>query len=102
MVPKICARKVMKMGREPEHSLMVTIPKKICESLQIEKGIILYFKLEESKFVVSKDIKSLDNIASNDNGTITTIESTDPITKENGNKKEEVIVDDVSLVELQY
>ena len=103
MIPKIYARKVMKMGREPEHSLMVTIPKKICESLQIEKGIILYFKLEESRFVVSKDIKSLDNIASNNNnGTITTIESTDPITKENGNKKEEVIMDDVSLVELQY
>ncbi|MDC8451983.1 MAG: hypothetical protein LV477_03620 [Candidatus Nitrosotalea sp.] len=102
MIPKIYARKVMKMGREPEHSLMVTIPKKIYESLQIEKGIILYFKLEESRFVVSKDIKSLDGITNNNNYTITTIESTNPITKENGNKKEEVIVDDVSLVELQY
>jgi len=91
----------MKMGREPEHSLMVTIPKKICESLQIEKGIILYFKLEESRFVVSKDIKSLYGITCNDDSS-TAIESTNLITKENGNKKEEVIVDGVSLVELQY
>lgn len=102
MIPKIYARKVMKMGREPEHSLIVTIPKKICDILQIEKGIILYFKLEESRFVVSKDIKSLDGIASNNNYTITAIESTNPITKENDNKKGEVIADDVSLVELQY
>lgn len=102
MIPKIYARKVMKIGREPEHSLMVTIPKKICESLQIEKGARLYFKLEENRFVVSKDIKSLDNIVSNDNYTITTIEYTNPITKENGNKKEEVIADGVSLAELQY
>ena len=102
MVQKIFERSVMKMGREPEHSLTVTIPKKICEKLQIEKGTRLYFKLEENRFVVSKDIKSLDGMTSNDNYTITTIESTNPITKENDNKKEEVIVDDVSLVELQY
>lgn len=102
MIPKIYARKVMKMGREPEHSLMVTIPRKICESLQIEKSTILYFKLEENRFVVSKDIKSLDGTVSNNNYTITTMESANPITKENGNKKEEVMVDGVSLVELQY
>ncbi len=102
MVQKIFERIVMKMGREPEHSLTVTIPKKICEKLQIEKGTRLYFKLEENRFVVSKDIKSLDGMTSNYNHTITTIESTNPITKENGNKKEEVIVDDVSLAELQY
>ena len=102
MIQKIFERIVMKMGREPEHSLTVTIPKKICKSLQIEKGTRLYFKLEENRFVVSKDIKSLDGMTSNDNYTITTIESTNPITKENGNKKEEVIVDDVSLAELQY
>lgn len=91
----------MKMGREPEHSLMITIPKKICESLQIEKGARLYFKLEDGRFVVSKDIKSLDNIVSNNNGTITAIDSAKS-TKENGNKKEEVIADGVSLAELQY
>jgi bifunctional DNA-binding transcriptional regulator/antitoxin component of YhaV-PrlF toxin-antitoxin module len=102
MIQKIFERSVMKMGREPEHSLTVTIPKKICEKLQIEKGARLYFKLEESRFVVSKDIRSLDNMVSNDNYTITTIESVNPITKENGNKKKEVIVDGVSLAELQY
>ena len=101
MIQKIFERIVMKMGREPEHSLTVTIPKKICKSLQIEKGTRLYFKLEENRFVVSKDIKSLDGMTSNDNHTITTIESTKP-TKENGNKKEEVIANGVSLAELQY
>ncbi|MHB8546536.1 MAG: hypothetical protein ACYDAJ_07215 [Nitrosotalea sp.] len=100
MIQKIFERSVMKMGREPEHSLTVTIPKKICENLQIEKSTILYFKLEDGRFVVSKDIRSLD-IVSNDNYTITTIESTKS-TKENGNKKKEVIVDGVSLAELQY
>ncbi|MDE1845179.1 MAG: AbrB/MazE/SpoVT family DNA-binding domain-containing protein [Thaumarchaeota archaeon] len=98
MIQKIFERSVMRMGREPEHSLIVTIPKKICEKLQIEKGARLYFKLEESRFVVSKDIKSLDNMVSNDNGAITIIEST----KENGNKKKEVMADGVSLAELQY
>ena len=98
MIQKIFERSVMKMGREPEHSLTVTIPKKICEKLQIEKGARLYFKLEENRFVISKDIKSLDNMISSDNGAITIIEST----KENGNKKEEVMADGVSLAELQY
>jgi len=102
MIQKIFERSVMKMGREPEHSLTVTIPKKICEKLQIEKGARLYFKLEGNKFIVSKDTKSLDNMVSNDNGAITTIESINPITKENGNKKKEVIADGVSLAELQY
>jgi antitoxin component of MazEF toxin-antitoxin module len=101
MIQKIFERSVMKMGREPEHSLTVTIPKKICEKLQIEKGARLYFKLEGNKFIVSKDIKSLDNIVSNDNDIITTIDSTKP-TKENDNKEEEVIADGVSLAELQY
>jgi len=40
-------------------------------------------------------------MTSNDNHTITAIESTKP-TKENGNKKEEVIANGVSLAELQY
>ena len=102
MIQKIFKRSVMKMGREPEHSLTVTIPKKICEKLQIEKGARLYFKLEDCRFVVSKDIKSLDNMASNNNYTITTIESANSITKENGNKKEGIIADGVSLAELQY
>ncbi|MGI0060096.1 MAG: hypothetical protein ACREBJ_10055, partial [Nitrosotalea sp.] len=65
MIPKIYARSVIKMGHEPEHSFMVTIPKKICDILQIEKGTRLYFKLEDCRFVISKDIKSLDD--NNDN-----------------------------------
>jgi antitoxin component of MazEF toxin-antitoxin module len=100
MIQKIFERSVMKMGREPEHSLTVTIPKKICENLQIEKSTILYFKLEDGRFVVSKDIRSLD-IVSNNNGTITTIDSAKS-TKENGNKKKEIMTDGVSLAELQY
>ncbi|HET7337280.1 MAG TPA: AbrB/MazE/SpoVT family DNA-binding domain-containing protein [Candidatus Nitrosotalea sp.] len=102
MIQKIFERIVMRMGREPEHSLTVTIPKKICESLQIEKGTRLYFKLEENRFVVSRDIKSLDGTVSNNNYTNTAIDSMEPITKENGNKKKEIMVDGVSLVELQY
>ena len=102
MIQKIFERIVIRMGREPEHSLTVTIPRKICESLQIEKGARLYFKLEENRFVVSKDIKSLDGAVNNDNCTITAIDFIDKITKENGNKKKEVIADGVSLAKLQY
>jgi bifunctional DNA-binding transcriptional regulator/antitoxin component of YhaV-PrlF toxin-antitoxin module len=101
MTQKIFERSVMKMGREPEHSLTVTIPKKICEKLQIEKGTRLYFKLEDCMFIVSKDSKSLYYDGINNSGCTTTIESTKP-TKENGNKKKEVIVDGMSLAELQY
>lgn len=94
MIPKIFSRRVMKMGREPEHSLMVTIPKRICEKLQIEKGTKLYFNLEDCRFVVSKYIKSLDN------DDTTTIESIKQTKEED--KKEKIIVDGVSLAELQY
>ncbi|MGH2613085.1 MAG: AbrB/MazE/SpoVT family DNA-binding domain-containing protein, partial [Rhabdochlamydiaceae bacterium] len=59
MTQKIYARSVMKMGHEPQHSLMVTIPRKICTELQIGKGTNLYFKLEGNRFVVSKDTKFL-------------------------------------------
>ena len=58
---QIHARRVMKMGREPRHSLMVTIPRKICKSLQIDKGAILYFKLEGNGFVVSKEAGTLED-----------------------------------------
>ncbi len=88
----------MRMGREPEHSLTVTIPKKICESLQIEKGTILYFKLEKNRFVISKDSKFLDSITGNSNDDTITIESV----KSTKEKKEDVIVDVVSLSDLQY
>jgi bifunctional DNA-binding transcriptional regulator/antitoxin component of YhaV-PrlF toxin-antitoxin module len=102
MIPKIYSRSVMKMGREPEHSLMVTIPKRICEKLQIEKGTRLYFKLEDYKFVVSKDSKSLDDDINNDDTTI--IESIKQTKEEShlDKKEEDVIVDGVSLAELQY
>jgi bifunctional DNA-binding transcriptional regulator/antitoxin component of YhaV-PrlF toxin-antitoxin module len=103
MIPKIYSRSVIKMGREPEHSFMVTIPKKICEGLQIEKGTRLYFKLEDCKFAVSKNIKSLDD--NNDdinNDSIISIEPANQITKEKEKKKVEVIMDGISLVDLQY
>ena len=93
------------MGREPEHSLMVTIPKKICEKLQIEKGTRLYFKLEDYKFVVSKDSKSLDSEDINNNDDTTMIESIKQTKEENQVDKKgekEIIVDGVSLAELQY
>lgn len=105
MIPKIYSRKIMKMGREPEHSLMVTIPKRICEKLQIEKGTRLYFKLEDCKFVVSKDIKSLDNYGINNNDDTTIIESIKQTKEENQEDKkgeEDVIVNGVSLADLQY
>ena len=87
---------------------MVTIPKKICKALQIEKGARLYIKLEDCKFVVSKDIKFLGNSTDNNdtmcngNSTVVTIESP-KIEKENENKKgEEIIMDGISLADLQY
>jgi bifunctional DNA-binding transcriptional regulator/antitoxin component of YhaV-PrlF toxin-antitoxin module len=105
MIPKIFSRRVMKMGREPEHSLMVTIPKKICEKLQIEKGTRLYFKLEDYKFIVSKDSKSLDNEDINNNDDTTIIESIKQTKGENQEDKKgekDIIVDGVSLADLQY
>ncbi|MGB9003109.1 MAG: hypothetical protein WCC52_04820 [Nitrosotalea sp.] len=97
MIQKIYTRSVMKMGREPRHSLMVTIPRKICHELQIEKGTKLYFKLEESKFVVSKDDKFLESTDSNDN-TIT-IESTERVKEKKGVG---ISVAGMSLADLQY
>lgn len=103
MIQKIYVRSVMKMGREPEHSLMVTIPKKICKSLQIEKGVKLYFKLEDCRFAVSRDSKFLDN-ADNRNDNITMIESKPTKEEKQEHKKEEneIIVAGVSLADLQY
>jgi len=104
MIPKIYSRSVMKMGREPEHSLMVTIPKRICEKLQIEKGTRLYFKLEDYKFVVSKDSKSLDNddINNDDTTIIESIKQTKEESHLDKKEEEDVIVDGVSLADLQY
>lgn len=105
MIPKIYSRSVMKMGREPEHSLMVTIPKKICEKLQIEKGTRLYFKLEDCRFVVSKDSKSQYNDEDINNDDITTIESIKQTKEENQEDKKgekDIIADGVSLADLQY
>lgn len=95
----------MKMGREPEYSLMVTIPKKICEKLQIEKGTRLYFKLEDYTFVVSKDSKSLYNDDINNNDDTTMIESIKQTKEENPEDKKgekDIIVDGMSLADLQY
>ena len=104
MIPKIYSRSVMKMGREPEHSLMVTIPKRICEKLQIEKGTRLHFKLEDYKFVVSKDSKSLDNddINNDDTTIIESIKQTKEESHLDKKEEEDVIVDGVSLADLQY
>ncbi|MDE1862093.1 MAG: AbrB/MazE/SpoVT family DNA-binding domain-containing protein [Thaumarchaeota archaeon] len=98
MTQKIYARSVMKMGHEPQHSLMVTIPRKICKILQIEKGTILYFKLEENRFVVSKDRKFLECSPEDIHDDTATIESLNQITKE----KRNVIMDGISLADLQY
>ncbi len=97
MIQKIYARRVVKIGREPRHSLMVTIPREICTELQIGKGTRLYFKLEGCRFVVSKDGKFLESTDSND-GTIT-IESIAP-TKEK--KEMDISVGGVSLADMQY
>lgn len=96
MTQKIYSRSVIQLGHESKHSLMVTIPRKICEDLQIEKGIRLYFKLEGSRFVVSKDTKSLDDIICKDNDTITTTESLKT------EKEKKIIVEGISLADLQY
>ena len=86
----------MKMGHEPEHSLMVTIPRKICKTLQIDKGAKLYFKLEGNKFVVSKDDKFLENTDGNHDDVIT-VES-----MESAKEKEDVIAGGIYLADLQY
>ncbi|WP_166389716.1 AbrB/MazE/SpoVT family DNA-binding domain-containing protein [Candidatus Nitrosotalea sp. TS] len=99
MTQKIYERHAMRLGHQTRYSLMVTIPKKICKALQIEKNTRLYFKLEGCKFVVSRDIKSLEDAMCNDNNTVETIESTK---KENGSKEKEIIVDGISLADLQY
>ncbi len=93
MVSKIHARRVMKMGREPRHSLMVTIPRKICKSLQIGKGTVLYFKLEENCFIVSQDLKLLENNSQ--------YVKTD-ISVESKKEGENVITGGISLADLQY
>ena len=49
------------MGREPRHSLMVTIPRKICRELNIEKGTKLYFKKYNDRFIVSKETRFLED-----------------------------------------
>ena len=98
MEQKIYARSVMKMGREPEYSLMVTIPRKICEALQIEKGTRLYFKLEENRFIVSKEERFLwSRTEDNSDGTITDCTS-DQTKKE----REDVMVHGISLADLGY
>lgn len=99
MTQKIYARGVVKIGREPRHSLMVTIPKKICDALQIEKGTRLYFKLEENRFVVSKDDKFLNGSKEGSNSDTMTIETASEVTKE---KEKDVTVDGISLSDLQY
>lgn len=99
MVQKIYARSVMRMGRESQHSFMVTIPKKICNVLQIEKGTKLYIKLEEKRFVVSKDSKFLHNKIEDTSCDTTIVESVNHPTKK---EKEDVIVHGISLDDLQY
>jgi bifunctional DNA-binding transcriptional regulator/antitoxin component of YhaV-PrlF toxin-antitoxin module len=100
MVSKIYSRRVMKIGHEPRHSFMVTIPRNICNVLQIEKGTRLYFKLEENRFVVSKDIKFLDSITESSNDDTVTVKSANEITKEK--ERNDIILDRISLADLQY
>ncbi len=94
------ARRVMKMGRKPKHSFMVTIPRKICNILQIKKGTKLYFKLEGNRFVVSKDSKFLDGITESNNDDTVTIEAVNHATKEK--ERRDIISDGISLADLQY
>lgn len=88
---KIYARHVVRIGREPRHSFAVTIPRKICRTLQIEKGSVLYFRLAGNAFVASKE-----------KPVIAMAEPT--ITRENEPKKEkgDVTVAGISLADLQY
>ncbi|GEM_PF-2429516 len=98
MIQKIYARRVMKMGHEPKHSFMVTIPRKICNVLQIEKGSRLYFKLGENGFVVSKDSEFLESTDGNHDDTVTI-----GTMKRSKEKKEmNISVGGVSLADLQY
>lgn len=85
------------MGREPEHSLMVTIPRKICNALKIEKGINLYFKLESNSFIVSKDCEPIDDKVENGNGTLTKTGRVEAAKKDG-----EIIAGGISLADLQY
>ena len=71
MKRNIFTRKVKRLGREPEHSLMVTIPRKICNALKIEKGTKLYFKLEGNNFIVSKDCEPVDTKVEDGNDAMT-------------------------------
>ncbi|MDE1765820.1 MAG: AbrB/MazE/SpoVT family DNA-binding domain-containing protein [Thaumarchaeota archaeon] len=97
MASKIFTRKVMMIGREPECSLIVTIPRKICNALGIGKGTRLYFKLEGNSFIVSKDCEPIDDKVENSNGTLTKTGHVEK-TKKDG----EIIVGGISLADLQY
>lgn len=85
------------MGREPEHSLMVTIPRKICNALKIEKGTNLYFKLESNRFIVSKDCEPIDDKVENSNSTLTKTGHVET-TKKDG----VIIAGGISIADLQY
>ena len=98
MEQKIYTRNVIRMGQEPEHSLMVTIPRKICVALQIERGTRLYFKFEENRFVVSKEGKFLENVTENRNDGTATINSSDQTKKE----RENITVQGIPLADLRY
>ncbi|MGI0070232.1 MAG: AbrB/MazE/SpoVT family DNA-binding domain-containing protein [Nitrosopumilaceae archaeon] len=89
---------MVKIGREPKHSLAVTIPRKICKALHIEKGGVLYFKLEENRFVVSKENRILGGSTESNKHDTVTVESVNQVTKE----KENVIMGGISLADLQY
>ncbi|MDE1861990.1 MAG: AbrB/MazE/SpoVT family DNA-binding domain-containing protein [Thaumarchaeota archaeon] len=90
---RIYARRVVKIGREPKHSLVVTIPRKICKVLQIEKGTKIYFKLDEDHFIVSKDSKFLE-------GYLQYMKMVTPV--DSKKEKEGVIAGGISLADLQY
>lgn len=87
--PKIQSRKVLMIGRESRHSLAVTIPAKICKALKIEKGTVLYFKLEENHLVVSKEKPFQTDAA-------------DVIKLQESKKVEDVKLEGISLSDLHY
>ncbi len=86
---KIPSRKVLRIGHKSRFSLAVTIPSKICKALKIEKGTVLYFKLEGNYLLVSKE-KSFQT------------EEACVIELQESKKVEDVKVGEISLSDLHY
>ncbi|GEM_PF-6966059 len=49
------SRKVMRYGKRSNPTNVVCIPVAICRELEIVPGTILFFKIEDSKIILSKE-----------------------------------------------